>query len=310
MQYPAHIRIATRSSKLALAQAYLVRDALSKAAQVQGFDLLCEIIPMQTSGDKNLDHPLSEIGGKGLFTKELETSLLTKTTDIAVHSLKDMPTQLPEGLILGAVLEREDPSDVLVSDYPSLEALPNLATVGTSSLRRAALVKSVRPDLNIIPFRGNVNTRLEKIRARTADATLLALAGLKRLGLESHASCILDPAVFTPAVGQGVICIECREGDAVTMALLQHIHHAQTQYAVDAERSLLRVLDGSCRTPIGGYASLSQNTLTLRGFVATLDGSTYWRTERIGSADDAVRMGEDAGRELKARAGSAVFSHD
>ncbi len=309
MQHPRQIRIATRSSPLALAQTRIVVEQLERAAKQLAYHFEIQVLPVVTTGDKLLDHPLSEVGGKGLFTKELETSLLESHADIAVHSLKDMPTLLPEGLMIGAVLEREDPRDALISSYADIAALPQGSVVGTSSLRRAALVTSIRPDISIIAFRGNVQTRLEKLKQGKAAATLLAMAGLKRLGLEATVTATaLDPAHFTPAVGQGVIAIECRTDDAAIRELLSHIHHTPTHIAVESERALLAELDGSCRTPIGGYATVQGDRMHLHAFVATLDGSRHWRTERSGSQSDAARMGEDAGKELKKSAGSAVFS--
>lgn len=305
MQYPSHIRIATRASQLALKQAEMVKAALMEAAAKAGFALTVDIVSMMTTGDKVLEHPLSDIGGKGLFTKELEESLLGKHTDIAVHSMKDMPTELPKGLTIGCILEREDPRDALISSaYDSLEALPDNPVIGTSSLRRSTLVKLMRPDASIVAFRGNVPTRLEKVSKQLVHASLLAIAGLKRLGLESHARTVLDPSLFTPAVGQGAICVECREGDNPVLNLLALIHHIPTHQAVTAERALLATLDGSCRTPIGGYAQHTGNSLTLHAFLALPDGSKSWRTTRTGSVTDAETMGRDAGIELKHKAAS------
>ncbi len=299
-------RIGTRGSPLALAQAHMVQARLAAAHGV-GKDAV-EIHVIRTTGDAIQDRPLSEVGGKGLFTKEIEQALLDGEIDLAVHSSKDMVTALPDGLVLAACLEREDPRDVLVSrTAKSIADLPRGATMGTASLRRQAQVKLLRPDINIVPLRGNVGTRLAKISEGVADATILALAGLKRLGLADTATAILDPRQFLPAVGQGAIGIEIRANDARTRACLDAINHAATLTAVIAERAFLAVLDGSCKTPIAGHATLDGDMLSFRGLIAKPDGSAFFETARRGKATDAAKLGADAGDELRQRAGADFF---
>ena len=301
------LRLGTRGSPLALAQARMVRAALAAA---QGLDPdRIELQIIRTSGDRIQDRPLAEAGGKGLFSKEIEEALAAGTIDLAVHSAKDMPTVLPPGLVLGAFLEREDPRDVFVSrKAKSIAGLPRGAVVGTASLRRQALVKRLRPDLVVAPLRGNVETRLRKLDEGVADATLLALAGLKRLGLADAATAVLDLDAFLPAVGQGAIAIETRADDARTRALLEPINHAETARALAAERAFLAVLDGSCRTPIAGHATVSGGQLRFRGMIVKPDGSEAFETTRSGDAVDAERLGADAGGELRARAGADFFA--
>jgi hydroxymethylbilane synthase len=301
------LRLGTRGSPLALAQARMVRQALAAA---HGFDpeqIAIEVI--RTSGDRIQDRPLADVGGKGLFTKEIEEALAAGPIDLAVHSSKDMPTVLPPGLVLSAFMEREDPRDVFISrKAKSIAGLPRGATVGTASLRRQAMVKRKRPDLTIVPLRGNVETRLRKLDEGVADATLLALAGLKRLGLADAVTAVLDVNEFLPAVGQGAIGIETRADDARTCELLAAINHADTFSALAAERAFLAVLDGSCRTPIGGHATISGGRLSFRGMVVKPDGSEDFEATREGNVRDAERLGADAGAELKGRAGSDFFS--
>ncbi len=302
------LRLGTRGSPLALAQARIVRDALAKAhASLAAADAV-EILPIRTTGDKVQDRPLVEIGGKGLFTEEIEQALSDGRIDIAVHSLKDMPTILPPGLVLGAVLEREDPRDVLFSrGGGGIDTLPKGARVGTASLRRQALLLNRRPDLQIGPLRGNVETRLRKLQEGQVDATVLALAGLKRLGRGTGGGTILTLDDMLPAPAQGAISVESRADDARVAALLSKIDHKQSSVAVTAERAMLAALDGSCRTPIAGLAVLDGcGGLHLRGLVALPDGSKLWRVERRGPAGDAENLGRDAGEELR-RAGAELF---
>ncbi len=297
------LRIGTRGSPLALAQAGEVRARLAAAHGVAPERIALTII--RTSGDMIRDRPLAEAGGKGLFTKEIEEALVAGAIDLAVHSAKDMPTVLPAGLVIAAVLAREDARDVFISrKSKALRDLPVGATVGTASLRRQALVKHLRPDLAVTTMRGNVETRLRKLDAGEVDATLLALAGLKRLRLADAATAILPVEEFLPAVGQGIIAVEARGDDARTLALLQAVDHADTATALAAERAFLAVLDGSCRTPIAGHATLAGGRLRLRGLIAKPDGSAVLEAERNGAAGDAVRLGADAGRELRERAGA------
>ena len=267
-----------------------------------------EIKTIRTTGDMIQDRPLAEAGGKGLFTKEIEEALRSGTIDLAVHSSKDMPTFLPAGLVLSAFLPREDPRDAFVSrQAKNLRDLPQGAVVGTASPRRQALVKRLRPDLAIVPLRGNVETRLRKIENGDADATVLALAGLKRLGLVGAATAVLDLDEFLPAVGQGAIGIETRDDDTKTGALVEAINDADTATALATERAFLAVLDGSCRTPIAGHARVIDGVVRFRGLIAKTDGSEALEVSREGARADAVSLGTDAGRELKARAGPGFF---
>lgn len=300
------LRIGTRGSPLALAQADMVRAALA-AAHGWAADAV-EINVIRTSGDRIQDRPLSEVGGKGLFTREIEDALLNGTIDLAVHSAKDMPTLLPDGLMLAACLPREDVRDVFISrKAASLRDLPQGAVVGSASLRRQAMVRRLRPDISVVPFRGNVETRIRKLDAGEVDATLLALAGLKRLGLADKATALLDVDDFLPAVGQGAVTIEARIDDARTRALLAKIDHVDTSVALLAERAFLDVLDGSCRTPIAGHALLDGDRLSFRGMVLRPDGSQVFETTRAGARRDAVALGADAGAELKRRAPPDFF---
>lgn len=303
------LRIGTRGSKLALTQTGLVRDALAAAHPSLAAPGAIEVVVIKTTGDAIQDRPLSEAGGKGLFVKEIEEALLSKRIDIAVHSMKDMPTAQPAGLAIAAFLPREDARDVLIAgDIKRIADLKKGAIVGTSALRRRAQLLHRRPDLQIVTLRGNVDTRLAKREAGVVEATLLALAGLKRLGL-GHVGAPVPEDEMLPAVGQGAVCIECRSDDGATRALLAAINHAPTEIAVAAEHAMLAVLDGSCRTPIAGHAVITaDSTLHLRGLIAKPDGSEAIATERRGPTSDAAKMGADAGRELKARGGPGFLS--
>lgn len=294
------IRIGTRKSPLALAQAGLVADRLRAAWP----ELQAELVTFTTSGDTFLDQPLTEIGGKGLFTKEIEEALLDGGIHIAVHSMKDMPTRLPDGLITGAMLEREDPRDVLIgSGITSLASLPQGAVFGTSSLRRAAQVKMKRPDIQIVPLRGNVQTRLDKLFGGQAHATMLARAGLNRLGLQVAEGTELPVEEFIPAIGQGAIGIECRELDARIREYLAALAHMPTELAVNCERAFLDVMDGSCRTPIAGHAHIDKGELHFSGLIARPDGTASHEVTLSGSPMDADALGRQAGEELLAKAG-------
>jgi hydroxymethylbilane synthase len=300
------LRIGTRGSPLALKQAQLVREALTAHGLAAS---KIELIPIRTSGDKIQDRPLAEAGGKGLFAKEIEQALLEGEIDLAVHSAKDLPTILPAGLMLAATLAREDARDVFISrTAKSLRELAAGSTLGTASLRRQAMVKRLRADLRVVTFRGNVETRLRKLDAGEADATLLALAGLNRLGLASAATAILTVEDFLPAVGQGAIGIEVRAADARVRDLLAAINHAETMIALVAERAFLAELDGSCRTPIAGHAEVADGALRFHGMILKPDGSEAHETRREGDARDAEALGTDAGRELKRRAPPDFFS--
>jgi hydroxymethylbilane synthase len=300
------LRIGSRGSPLALVQAREVQSRLAKACGLDPAQI--EIKVIRTTGDVIQDRPLAEAGGKGLFTKEIEEALLAGNIDLAVHSSKDMPTVLPPGLNLSAFLPREDPRDAFIGrGAKTLSELPGGAVVGTASLRREALVKHLRPDLKIVPLRGNVETRLRKLEAGDFDATILAVAGLKRLGLLAAATSLLDAEEFVPAVGQGAIGIETRDSDQKTRALVAAINDADTATALTAERAFLAVLDGSCRTPIGGHARVDGGTIRFRGLIAKTDGSEVLDITREGRTSDAAKLGADAGRELKARAGAGFF---
>jgi hydroxymethylbilane synthase len=305
-QSTALIRIGTRGSPLALVQARAVAAQLA-AALGCGAQAI-ELVIIRTSGDAIQDRPLAEAGGKGLFTKEIEEALLDGRIHLAVHSSKDMPTLLPAGLTLAACLEREDARDVFISrNAKSLTELPQGATLGTASLRRQAIAKRARPDLRVVPLRGNVETRLRKLDDGEADATILALAGLKRLGLVERATMIMNANEFLPAVGQGAIGIEAREDDARMREILARIDHADTSTAIACERAFLAVLDGSCKTPIGGHATLSGNVLQFRGLIAKPDGSNAHETAVAGGRKDATTIGADAGRALRQYAGPGFF---
>ena len=310
MSARAPLRIGTRGSPLARYQAGAVRDALVAAHAHLAEPGALEITIIRTTGDAVRDRTLADIGGKGLFTKEIEQALLDGAVDMAVHSMKDVPTWLPDGLAIPCLLAREDPRDALVArGVASILALAQGAVVGTASVRRQAQLLSKRPDLEVVLFRGNVGTRLRKLRAGEVDATLLALAGLRRLALVDEAGAVpLDPAEMLPAVGQGAIGVECRAGDDRVRELLAPLDHAPTATAIAAERALLAALDGSCRTPIAGLGELDgAGGLRLRALVARPDGSAVHTTERRGPASEAVALGADAGRELRVAAGPGFF---
>jgi hydroxymethylbilane synthase len=305
------IRLGTRGSPLALAQAHLVRKLMCEA---HGWpEAAVELVILKTIGDKILDRPLSEVGGKGLFTKELEEGLFDQRIDLAVHSMKDVETKLPPGLVLGAILPREDPRDRLIGPYRKLADLPAGARVGTSSLRRAAQLMNKRPDLIIVPFRGNVGTRLAKLEAGEADATILAAAGLNRLG---HADLghTIQVGDMLPAVAQGAIGIEIRADDARTREAIAPLNDLETADAVTAERAFLAVLDGSCRTPIAAYARYDNDgsktgaEVVVRGEILRPDGSVRHAGRRTGDPSDAVSMARDLADELKSKAGAGFFA--
>jgi hydroxymethylbilane synthase len=299
--------IGTRGSPLALVQAGEVRDRLAKAHGVAPERLAIKII--RTSGDAIQDRPLYEAGGKGLFTKEIEDALLAGAIDIAVHSAKDVPTFLPDALWLSAWLPREDPRDVFVSPKAaSLQALAAGSAIGTSSPRRRALVARLRPDLKLVNLRGNVDTRLRKIQEGQADATILALAGLKRLGLQDKATAIFDPHEFLPAVGQGAITLESRRGDERINAFVAAIDDKDTGAALAAERGFLALLDGSCRTPIAAHCKVDGERIAFRGMIISPDGREAHETSRNGARNDAAALGADAAKELRRRAGEKFFT--
>ena len=304
------IKIGTRGSPLALAQAHETRDLLRQAHPHLAAPDAIEIVVLTTTGDRVQDRPLSEVGGKGVFTKELDEALFDGRIDIAVHSMKDVPTWLPDGMVLPCMLPREDVRDVMVSPrFSSFGDMPDGSVVGTTSLRRQAQVLARYPGLRVVIFRGNVQTRLRKLNEGDADATLLALAGLNRLDRTDVVAAVLEPEDLLPAVGQGAIGITCRADDMDNIAAVAVLDHADTSICVNAERAMLDVLDGSCRTPIAGLATLSDDGLSmrLRGLVAEADGSRIWTAERTGSIADAEMMGRDAGAELRAAVGEEFF---
>jgi hydroxymethylbilane synthase len=298
----APLKIGTRGSPLALAQAYETRARLSAA-----FDLPHDafaICIIKTTGDRVLDRPLKDIGGKGLFTKEIEDALLSGAIDIAVHSTKDMPVDQPAGLVLDCYLPREDVRDAFVSlNHDALSDLPPDARVGTSSLRRRAQLKAYRPDLRVVEFRGNVQTRLQKLANHVADATFLAMAGLRRLNMADTAKSAIDPDDMLPAIAQGTIGIERRTNDTRIAAMLETIHHIPTGHRLAAERALLAGLDGSCETPIAGLAELQGQTLRLRAEILRLDGSDRITGDTTAPIEDAAELGKAMARTIRAQAG-------
>jgi hydroxymethylbilane synthase len=302
----AQLRIGTRGSPLALVQAEEVRRRLSAAGGFAEADMA--IVPIRTSGDRLKDRSLADAGGKGLFTRELDEALLAGGIDIAVHSAKDMPTWLPDGIVIAGCLERADVRDAFLSPKAArLTDLPAGAVVGTASPRRKALVLEVRPDLKVADMRGNVATRLRKLGDGDADATFLALAGLARLGLADKATSLLDPQDWLPAVGQGTIAIAARSGDSGILERVATINHGDTALALICERAYLDALGGSCNTPIGGFAHISGGVLWFRGIIVKPDGSAAHRVERKGAAGEGGRIGAEAGKELAARGGPDFF---
>lgn len=301
------IRIGTRGSRLALAQAEETKRRLIDAHGLAESDVI--IVPISTTGDRVTDRPLAAIGGKGLFTKEIEVALLEGSVDIAVHSMKDMPSILPDGLVMSAMLPREDPRDALLSPHArSIAELPQGAILGTSSVRRRAQVKLLRPDIETVEFRGNVETRLNKLRSGMVHATFLAAAGLKRLGLGNEITSLIEPDVMLPAVAQGAIGIEMRIDDARMASLLEPLNHQDTATAVACERAFLGMLDGSCRTPIAGLCIVEGQSIRFRGMVLALDGSDSYQVIRSGSVAEAEELGKSAGEEILSSGGKAFFT--
>lgn len=300
------IRIGTRGSELALAQASEVRERLvaSGLANTAGI----EIMVIRTTGDRVLDRPLAEIGGKGLFTREIEERLADGRIDAAVHSTKDMPTQLPPGMELSCFLPRESVADAFLSGCArDIESLPSGARIGSSSLRRQALILRMRSDIEVVGFRGNVRTRLAKLASGAADATILAEAGLNRLGLREEPASILDLDRFPPAPGQGAICIETRIGDEAMSDILAAIHHDETGIAICCERAFLAGLDGSCRTPIAAHASVAGDKLRFHGLILTPDGKQAHELRLDGGRRDSAEIGREAAEKLRERAGERFF---
>jgi len=291
------IRIGTRGSPLALAQAHETRDRLIKTHGMDPAQI--DVCVIKTSGDRIQDRPLSEVGGKGLFTKEIEEALFNKQIDVAVHSMKDLETAMPSGLLVAAVLEREDVRDAFISlKYDRIADLPQGGVVGTSSLRRGAQLKNRRPDLKVVEFRGNVQTRLAKLEAGVADATFLACAGLRRLGAQDRIRSAIDPEDMLPAVAQGAIALQIRDNDPAIRDALDPLNHCETALRVAAERAFLAKLDGSCRTPIAGLCEVDGDGYRFRGQVVAPDGTTALATQRRGPAGDIVALADEAAREL------------
>ncbi|MCF6437293.1 hydroxymethylbilane synthase [Pseudoalteromonas sp. MMG022] len=299
------LRIATRKSALALWQAEFVK------AQLLHFhpELKVELVPMSTQGDIILDTPLAKIGGKGLFVKELEQAMLDGRADIAVHSMKDVPVEFPEGLELYTICEREDPRDAFVSNsYKQLRDLPQGAVVGTSSLRRQCQIRALRPDLDIRDLRGNVNTRLAKLDNGDYDAIILAAAGLLRLEMSERIASYIEPEQSLPANGQGAVGIECRSDDTLTKSLLAPLEHAETRIRVLAERAMNRRLEGGCQVPIGAYAQVSGDQVQLRGLVGAVDGSEILRAQVSGRSEDAEQLGIELAEQLLAQGADKILA--
>lgn len=295
------VRIATRNSQLALWQANEVKRLLLAAApELDESDIT--LVAVTSDGERSPAQPLAHFGFKGVFTKRIEAALLDDLADIAVHSMKDLHSEIPDSLTIAAILEREDPRDAFLSlHYDSPEALPQGARVGTSSIRRSAMLHRHYPQLDVVAFRGNVPTRLEKLQRGEVDATLLAVAGLKRLALEQYITTILHPSTILPAVAQGAIGIECRRDDDRLYALLRKLSHPQSEHCILAERALLRAIDGDCHTPIGGHASIKAQELTLKAEWLLPDGSKAFTASLSGAPGEAERIGTELGAELKAQ---------
>lgn len=302
---PKHkLVIATRSSPLALVQTLIIQKHLQQLYP----HLLIDTLPLTTEGDHQLEKPLAAVGGKSLFVKELEHAIQNGRADIAVHSSKDMPVQLPKGLMIATFYQRHDPRDVFVSNhYSNLDTLPAPAIVGTSSLRRQCLIKHLRPDLTVALLRGNVQSRLQKLDAGEFDAIILAAAGLQRLNLLHRIAAYLDPTVFTPAVTQGILCIECRNDDAATLALLKPLHHDDTAACALAERALNQRLQGGCQVPIGAFAELKNNQLSLQGLVGSPDGTQILRASATGLKEHAESLGVQVAEDLLRQGAGSIL---
>lgn len=305
----AVIVIGTRGSPLALAQAHETKRRLIESFPNLSEDGAIEIKVIHTTGDMVLDKALADIGGKGLFTKEIDIAQLNNEIDIAVHSMKDVPTWLPEGIVLPCMLPREDTRDVFISNKAAcIEELPDGSVIGSASLRRQSQILAKNPSLKVVNFRGNVQTRLRKLSEGVVDATLLALAGLSRMDMTEHVTSIIEQDEMLPAVAQGAIGITCRDGDNAMLDFLAPLNHHDTKTCVDCERAFLAKLDGSCRTPIAGQASIRDDVLLFRGLVAKPDGSEVHETTRQGKPEDAIALGTDAGEELKSKMGDDFFA--
>ncbi len=295
------ILIGTRASRLAIKQAEEVKqNILSFHPQYQNHSHLVKIITFKTTGDRIVDRSLVEIGGKGLFIKEIEEALLNKQIDIAAHSMKDVPSFFSSGLDIFAILKRQDARDAFISNqYPSLATLPLNAVIGTSSPRRAALILNQRPDLKIINFRGNIDTRLQKLQNKQVDATILAVSGLARTKMQDHITAIISAEEMLPAVGQGALALQARSDDEFIVKILGPLNHYESKICVEAERAFLKTINGSCKTPLAAYCQVKNNQLFLRVLLSSLDGKEIYQTSRIGGVQDAIAIGNDAGAEIK-----------
>ena len=298
------LRIGTRGSKLALTQSELIKKEIERVHS----NVQVELVRIKTTGDKILDSPLAKIGGKGLFVKEIEEALLNERVDLAVHSMKDVPAALPEGLILATFPAREDPRDAFVSvKYGNLEQLPQGARVGTGSLRRAAQLLHIRPDLELVPLRGNVGTRLRKLEGGEFQAIILAAAGMRRLGFEDRISQLLSTEQMLPAIGQGALGLEVRHDDEQTIGLIDFLNDEETQVTVKAERAFLKELEGGCQVPVAAFSRLNGERLDLEGMVAELDGSNVIRDKITGEKNEAEDMGIRLARRLLASGADEIL---
>lgn len=297
------ILIGTRGSRLAVAQAQEIKNLIiQRHPQYKSSSDLISIIPIKTTGDKVIDRSLIDIGGKGLFIKEIEEELINKNIDIAVHSMKDMPGFSSEELDIFAVPQRGDARDAFISKkYSSIKELPLNAVVGTSSPRRASLILNQRPDLKIVNFRGNVDTRLEKLNSGKADATILAVAGLERIDMKDKITSIIDTYEMLPAVGQGALALQARKNDESVINILKSLNHSNSETCVLAERAFLKTINGSCNTPLAAYAQIKNDQIHLECLLASLDGQEVFKTSRVGNLNDAIKIGNDAGEEIKSK---------
>ena len=302
------LRIGTRGSPLALAQAYMTRQLLMDNFEELSSEGAIQLCIMKTQGDMVLDKALKDVGGKGLFTKELDVALLGDEVDICVHSMKDVPTWLPDGTVLPCMLEREDTRDVFISpSATSLSGLKDGSVIGSASLRRQAQILAKNPTLKCVNFRGNVQTRLRKLDEGVVDATLLAYAGLKRMDMADEATAVLEWEEMLPAVAQGAIGIQCRDDDERALRYIDALNHEETFTCVSCERAFLAALDGNCKTPIAGQAQIIDGELRFQGLVASVDGSKIYRSSKVGAPADAEKIGREAGEEIKAEAGIEFF---
>ncbi|MBT3510310.1 MAG: hydroxymethylbilane synthase [Nitrospina sp.] len=301
---PRKIKIGSRGSPLALWQANWIKGQLES----QNPDIPVEIVIIKTSGDKIQDVPLAKIGGKGLFVKEIEEALLSKDVDFAVHSMKDMPIKFPFALCIASVTKRENPFDALISKNDiKLDDLPKGAKIGTGSLRRISQLLHYRPDLDLVPLRGNLETRIKKLETEGLDAIILAAAGLIRMGWEEQISEIISPEILLPAMGQGAVGIEARKNDVDNQILLADMDDENTHLALDAERAIVTQLEGGCNVPIGAFATIEEDEMTVKGLVASLDGKTIYKKEVKGNKVHAINLGKELGNELLEMGGDKIM---